>query len=321
MIATQKSQEQAYSLGTTTDTNDRFVVDPAALRPSFFASFGRTTTQSSAATTPCVTPKRNRSQTIAPPPSGRFHVATTLEEVVNAWSLTYNVYSTNGFIDPNQHKIHTVPQAINSNTAVFYSTSGSNVDGTLTAMLDGPNGLPLDTVYKVELDLLRRQGRRLNEHGLLAHMTQIDASQATHSARQQADQVRTSLIHLMCRTVRFGLAMNCTDIVIGVHPKHMRFYQRAWGFKQAGPERAYATVNDRPVVLMRLDYSEVIRREELPYAYDFLLNNPIPLESVLQGYDFDLRDFTRSSLPLHAYLRDKYPMWERPIARFMRKAG
>ena len=86
-------------------------------------------------------------------------------------------------------------------------------------------------------------------------------------------------------------------------------------------ERAYATVNDPPVVLMRLDYSEVIRREELPYAYDFLLNNPIPLDSVLQGYDFDLRDFTRSSLPLHAYLRDKYPTWERPIARFMRKAG
>jgi len=316
---TQEPQEQAYSLGATTDSSNRFSITASALKPRFIAPSGRTTTVTSP---PCVKPKRNRSQTINPPSSGRFHVATTLDEVVKAWSLTYDVYSANDFVDPNQHKLHTVPQAVNPKTAVFYSTSGEKVDATLTAILDGPMGLPLDTVYKNELDILRRKGRRLNEHGMLAHLTHMTGSQETN-ARNHADQVRSTLIHLICRSVFFGLAMNCTDTVIGVHPKHARFYKRAFGWELCGPERAYPTVNNRPVVLMKLDYSEVLRREELPYAFEFLLNNPIPLDTFQQRYSFDPRDFTTdSSQPLHAYLCEKYPTWEeRTISWYTRKAG
>ena len=332
MIATWKNpetQDPIDPLDTTTSTSNRFGATSSALKHRVAASSARTaTTQASAATLSHVTSKRSRSQTINPPPSGRFHVATTLDEVVNAWNLTHDVYSANGFINPNKHKIHAAPQAVNAKTAVFYSTSGSKVDGTLTAILDGPNGLPLDTVYKKELDALRRTDRRLTEHGMFAHVSQITGFQPTEyfgsqefTPRQQADHVRTSLIHLMCRTVFFSLAMNCTDIVFGIHPKHVRFYKRAWGTQQEGPERTYAAVNNRPVVLMRLNYSEVLRREELPYAFDFLLNNPIPLDTFHQRYDFDLRNFINSSLPLHTYLRNKYPMWERKIAWFMEKAA
>jgi hypothetical protein len=263
-------------------------------------------------------PRRNRAQSIAPPAPGHFRVAQTIEQAVAAWQLVYKVYARSGFIGPNRFALHSAPQAVNRRAAVFYSQTGQNVDGTLTAMIDGPEGLPLDSVYGSELNDLRRRGRRLSEHGLLAHTGQIAGSQAAEyldkdhaaTARDQLNNVRTSLIHLMCRTVFYSLSSNCTDVVIGVHPKHTRFYERAWGFRKDGPERTYATVNNRPVVLMRLDFAEVFNRESLPYAMDFLLNNPIPMDTFAERCRFELREVTQSESPLRDYLRWKHPEWE-----------
>jgi len=267
---------------------------------------------------------------ITPPPPGVFSVARTLEEVFNSWRLVYNVYAQSGFISTNPYGLHTAPQAVNRRTAVFYSTNGRYVESTLSAILDGPDGLPLDTVYQAELDVLRRQGRRLNEHGLLAHYAHIAGSQAaeildkdrTSFHRNQLVRVRNTLIHLMCRTFFFGLAMNCTDIVIGVHPKHVKFYKRAWGFGQAGPERTYPTVNHRPVILMRLDLGEVFKRSELPYALDFCLNNPVPLNSFHDRCRFEPSEVVKFAKPFHQYLRAKHAAWEqRTIAWALRKVG
>lgn len=283
--------------------------------------------QPSTVTKNWLTPSRSRVASLQPPPSGRFHVARNLPEVMDAWRLVYNVYVRNGYIPPNPFRVHTSPHAINRRTAVFYSLRGPFVESTITAMLDGRGGLPLDVVYKPELDALRRKNRQLSEHGLLAHDQQIAGSQAadvidgqrTLSAREQTDRVRTCLIHLMCRTVFYSLAMNSTDIVIGVHPKHARFYIRAWGFRQAGPVRRYSTVNDRPVILLRMDLSEVLRRPEQPYVLEFLLNNPIPLDTFGQRCTFEPSEVTSSCGPLHGYLCYKHPEWEEQTIGWTRR--
>ncbi len=270
-----------------------------------------------------------RARAITPAPPGQIKVAKNLSEVTRAWGLVYDVYSRSGFIHHNDYKVHTTPQAVNRRTAVFYSEINGEIESTLSAILDGPDGLPLDKVYKAELDTLRGRGRRLTEHGLLAHRVQIAGSQAAEYFdrnkdsfhRSQIARVRESLIHLMCRTYFFGLTMNCTDIVIGVHPKHAKFYDRGWGFVQAGPQKAYPTVNNRPVVLMRMDIREVLKRPSMPYGLDFCLNNPIAIDTFQERCRFDPSRVIKNAKSLHLYLQDMYTEWEqRTIAWAQQRA-
>jgi len=44
----------------------------------------------------------------------------------------------------------------------------------------------------------------------------------------------------------------CTDVLIEVNPRHVKFYQRMLGFKRVGAERLDPEVN-APAVLLRLD--------------------------------------------------------------------
>lgn len=263
-----------------------------------------------------------RAEIIDPPHLKEFHVARTVTEAFDAWRLVYDVYVHSGFIYPNDDGIHTVPQAINRRSAVFYSKDSGKIDGSLTAMLDGPGGLPLDSVYSQTLDDLRQRGRKLSEHGLLAHSSEVAGSQAAEcfgdnsSGRRKVEGVRSSLIHLMCRTVFYSMAMSCTDVVIGVHPRHTRFYRRAWGFETDGPVKTYPIVNDRPVVLMRLDFTEVLGRDTVPYALDYLLNNPIPLQTFTDKCRFEPTEIARHIGTLGAYLQSLDPQRENCAMRW-----
>jgi hypothetical protein len=265
---------------------------------------------------------RRSTEVIDPPDHKQFHVASTVTEAFEAWRLVYNVYVHSGFIFPNDDGIHTVPQAFNRRSAVFFTKTSGKIDGSLTAMLDGPGGLPLDSVYSHTLDALRQRGRKLSEHGLLAHSSEVAGSQAAEcfgdnqDGRRRIESVRSSLIHLMCRTVFYSLATNCTDVVIGVHPKHTRFYRRAWGFETDGPVTTYPLVNHRPVVLMRLDFAEVLARDTVPYALDYLLNNPIPLQTFTDRCRFEPTEIAQHIGTLGAYLQSLDPQRENCAMRW-----
>src|SRR5437660_92608 len=97
-----------------------------------------------------------------------FFVARTLDDVVEAWSVVYYAYLRAGLIDSNPFEVHTVPQALGPHTLVVTGCLGPLSVSTLSAYVDNPAGVPLDAVYRAELDGLRKQGRRIMEVGLFA---------------------------------------------------------------------------------------------------------------------------------------------------------
>ena len=102
-------------------------------------------------------------------PNGLFFgVAENTDQVVQAWELVYRSYVRTGLIDPNQSRIHTVPQAVGPNTAVVRGCLSELVICTLSSYLDGPDGLPLDAVYHDQLQAMREQGKVPLELGLFA---------------------------------------------------------------------------------------------------------------------------------------------------------
>jgi hypothetical protein len=112
---------------------------------------------------------------------------------------------------------------------------------TLTAAVDADEGLYVERLYPEAIDALRASGRKLCEFTRLA----VDDSVRSHT-------VLGAIFHVACIYV-IDLH-ECTDVMIEVNPRHVRFYERMLGFRRAADERMDPEVN-APAVLLRLDLS------------------------------------------------------------------
>jgi len=202
----------------------------------------------------------------APSEGLTIDVAGSIEEVVTAWRLVYKSYIRAGLIHPNTARIHTVKQAIGLNTAVICGRLGGLTISTLTSYLDGPDGLPLDSTYPDELRALRDQGKVLLELGLFA------------DRREHLHRSVEAMLELMRFGTYFGVHVGATHGIIGVHPRHVAFYTRLLAFDVIGPERTYSVVNERPVVLLQLDWHTKTGLAKPPRGLAHFIRNPVPGE-------------------------------------------
>ena len=97
-----------------------------------------------------------------------YKVASTFQEVTEAWCLVYKQYLAASLIMPNELSVFTFPEYISPNAAVFMGKKMGHTVCTVSAVLDSDSGLPLDHYYKEELDKMRNEGKKLIEIGLLA---------------------------------------------------------------------------------------------------------------------------------------------------------
>ncbi len=253
--------------------------------------------------------KRPTTLQLTRPRSQRQYGPThNIHQVIEAWSLVYKVYTHSGLIDANPYRLHTVNQAVTPFAAVFHgSTANGEIESTATAIEDAPNtpyGLPLDQVYHDELNKLRNHGRRLIECGLFAHRGQLpgDDPQAM-GIEGSSRQIRDALYELMRMAFYFGLNRCCTDWILGVHPRHARFYIRAFGFKQIADETIYPAVNDRPVVLLHGDLDTSFKLTKTPYVLKYCFDNPVA-PSVIENR-FAFKNNTLHPKQVQAFLASK----------------
>jgi hypothetical protein len=115
--------------------------------------------------------------------------------------------------------------------------------GTLSVGFDSPAGLLCDDLYRTELDTLRASGRRACEFIKFA-VASSASSTRTLAALFHVAFIYSHRIH------------GFDDVLIEVNPRHVRFYQRALGFKQIGAERTNRRVN-APAILLRGEFSYI----------------------------------------------------------------
>lgn len=221
-----------------------------------------------------------------------FDIASNLEQVLDAWRLVYHSYRRIGLVGPNPHGIHTTAQAVHPDSTVVVGCVNGITVSTLSCVRDSSNGLPLDQEYGPELDELRKEGRHLTEIGLLA------------DRREHMARTAESLFMLMHYSIDYSFRGEGTDAIIGVHPRHSRFYTRAFGFRPFGPERLYALVNDRPVILLRLEHEVLNQADPLPRGLRYLRDHPVAEDHYDSRFAFDQQSISHS--PIESYLRDRY---------------
>lgn len=222
------------------------------------------------------------------PASPRIEVAQTADDVMDAWRLVYESYRAKGLIDPHRFRCHTVPQAVQPGTTVTTKQRAGETVASISCYRDGWQGLPLDHVYRQDLDRLRQQGHRIGEIGLFAEQD----DQPNCGARELFAFMRYPIYALHYQKI--------DQAVIGVHPRHAAFYRGMLGFVTAGATRRYSLVRNNPVVLLRFDLHKLDANDSAPRGLRYWRQHRIEAETFKHRFDFAPMKLAHTRLP--AYL-------------------
>lgn len=125
------------------------------------------------------------------------------------------------------------------NRVTLVASDAERALATITVGFDSDQGLVVEDLYRDAIAELREAGAALCEFTKLA----VDSA-------EQSREVLAMMFHVAYMYAR--RIHHCTDLVIEVNPRHVRFYERMLGFVVFGPARHCPRVG-APAVLMRLD--------------------------------------------------------------------
>ena len=244
--------------------------------------------------------------------------ATSRQELEEAYRLVYHSYLQRGYVAEDPARIRYTLFNMFPGTATFIGAANHDVVSTVTLIPDSPAGLPMDDIYRDELQPLRDQGRRITEVTMLA------------DRRCDFERTIDMLLRLMKLVFDYAtLVLKATDMCITINPRHEKFYRRFLLFEALGEMKTYPTVQDNPALLERLDLVRV--REECEgrqHLIDQFFEDRTPLDEFDKRYrlsDDDVRYFCIELLPLlesaspeaMAHLREARPScpWDEWLGR------
>lgn len=265
----------------------------------------------------------------AEPWYGRFRSyrpARTLDEVVGAWSEVYASYRRSGLIGPSPQRVHVMPEAVDPSVLVVVDSGISQASSgappgchrgiaTITAIPDVGRGIPLDEIYGEQIDELRRSRREPIEIVLLT------------DDRNGDKRSMSAVFALMKWTFFYGIYLGKTDLVFGVHPRHVSFYRRMLGAVELGPEKTCPRVQNAPIVGMRLDVVGGLKATRKARAIQHFLTRPIARDEFADRFQLSwasirgsvIEDYlgVRSDGPwaFRRTTRSTLPSSERPVRR------
>jgi hypothetical protein len=209
-------------------------------------------------------------QEIGPTPSTTanitYQIAATREERAAAFRLVYKSYLRAGLNEPNRHEMRVTPYHLLPTTEVFIAVLRGEVISTVSLVVDGELGLPLESVYGQAVALRRQRRLLLGEVSCLA------------DRRAQFRRFFPVFLRLCRLMVQYARRQGLDELLVAVHPKHARFYQRFMSFELIGEETFYPAVRNHPAVALSLDFARIDR--ERPENYDTFFGQPLPEEQL-----------------------------------------
>lgn len=174
-----------------------------------------------------------------------FKIASTCEELNQSCRLVYKAYRDIGLIAANRFHMRVTPYHLLDTSEVLIATLAGQVISTGLLIRDGKLGLPMESIYGIEVEQRRSQGIHVAEASCLA------------DRRNEFHWAFPVLVRLMSLIVQCAAFRGVDQLLIAVHPRHGRFYRRYLGFELIGSERTYATVQGKPAVALTLDLNRL----------------------------------------------------------------
>ncbi|MBN1588477.1 MAG: long-chain N-acyl amino acid synthase [Pirellulales bacterium] len=192
----------------------------------------------------------------------QYRIAATREQRAAAFRLVHYSYLRAGLTEPNWHEMRVTPYHLLPTTEVFVAICDDEVISTVTLVLDGELGLPMDSVYKQEIMERRARGLWMGELSCLA------------DRRNDPKRFFPIFVRLCRLAAQHARYRGVHEFVAAVHPRHARFYKRYMAFEPIGDERAYPSARNHPAVALSLNFARVDR--ERPRSWDTFFGQPIP---------------------------------------------
>lgn len=183
-----------------------------------------------------------------------YKVAENRAEREAAFRLIHQSYVAAGLIDPNPHGMRVTPYHLLDTTAVFVALYQGNCICTLSLVGDGELGVPMASIYGREIQTLRDKGLSLGEVSCLA------------DRRKDLARIMPVFVKLAGVMAQYARARGIDNLVIAVHPRHLRFYRRFMAFEEIGDLKAYPSVSNNPAIACTLNFDTVQR--DTPRCYD-----------------------------------------------------
>lgn len=184
----------------------------------------------------------------------RFSQASRWPELRGAFSLLYQNYLAKGLLRPDPLGLRYTHYNLLPESATFVAATPARTLATFSLIPDTRSfGLPMDALYRKELDRLRTGTRPAEISGL--------------AVAPSYESVSLLLILNLVRLMyHYAGKIGVTDLVVACHPRHARLYTRLFGFEQMGPLRTYRAVNDAPAVALRLCLADAEERYRAEYG-------------------------------------------------------
>ena len=193
-------------------------------------------------------------------------IASTRQEWEEAFQLVADNYQARGYeagdCDCRFTSYHALPESV-----VLVAKTEGQVVATFSLVPDNTLlGLPLEGLYRDEIQELRRHGRHIFETTCLADRD---------LGLREFVQVFQALIGLAWQ---YGVARGGDTNVITINPRHRSFYTKALGYVPLGPWQSYPAVQGHPAEAYFLDPR--LMRAKAPEAHARIFGEPLPPEAL-----------------------------------------
>ena len=181
-------------------------------------------------------------------------VAETSSERAAAFRLVHQVYFQAGLTVDNALQMRVLDHHLIDTTDVLVGKRYGHVDFTTTLVGDSRRGLPAESLFGVEIQSLRSEGIRLAEVSCVA------SSCADEDKKQRFE----TLVKMISLTLQVARRRGVDRLLLAVHPRHARVYQRLFGCVACTDVKQYQAVQGNPAVLCVHDFAELdLRRYPL----------------------------------------------------------
>lgn len=193
-------------------------------------------------------------------------IASNWEELAGAFRLVHQNYLRCGLTRPNACQMRVTRYHLLPTSEVFVGVLRSEVVSTMTLVRDGELGLPMEDIYGREIGHCRQRGLKLAEVSCLA------------DRREDFERSLPLVLRIMSLMAQAAVSRGVDTLVVAVHPRHAKFYERFIGFRHIGQEKSYKTVCDNPAVALVLDLARL--SVDHPRAYRRFFGEPFSDEEL-----------------------------------------
>jgi hypothetical protein len=196
-----------------------------------------------------------RIRTAAIPASSRnspyqMQVSETRAEREDAFRLVHRAYREAGLTDDNLMQMRVMKHHLLDTTDVLVAKRNEEVRFTVSLVRDGDCSLPAESLFRSQISAMRSAGVKLAEVSCVA-------SDCAEDSKKQRFETLVKMISL---TIHVARRRGVERLLLAVHPRHAKLYQRMFGCMPVTDVKEYDAVRGNPAVLCVHDFAELDRK-------------------------------------------------------------